>query len=182
MNSLFTPPIRLLLGRIAAGLLIVLTATTAVRAEENEKKGFFGFFKGEGGKTVAQTPAPPKYKQECASCHMAYPPGLLPAASWQHLMANLGKHYGTDASLAAQDATLIGNWLNTNAGTYKRVSGAPPEDRISQSDWFLRKHRAGEVPANVWTRASVRSPANCSACHSGAEQGNFNEHQVRIPG
>ena len=182
MNSLLTPPTRLLVSRIAASLLVVLSAATAVHAEDNGKRGFFDFFKGESSKIVAQTPAPPKYQQECASCHMAYPPGLLPANSWQHLMANLGKHYGTDASLAAEDATQIGSWLGANAGTYKRVSGAPPEDRISQSDWFLRKHRAGEVPAKVWTHASVRSAANCSACHSGAEQGNFNERQVKIPG
>jgi hypothetical protein len=183
MNSLITPrPTRLLVSRIATGLLIVLSAATAVHAEENGKRGFFDFFKGESSKIVAQTPAPPKYQQECASCHMAYPPGLLPAASWQHLMANLDKHFGTDASLSPADVSQIGNWLSANAGTYKRVSGAPSEDRISQSDWFMRKHRAGEVPANVWTRASVRSAANCVACHSGAEQGNFNEHQVRIPG
>ena len=183
MNSLITPrPTRLLVSRIATGLLIVLSTATAVHAEENGKRGFFDFFKGESSKIVAQTPAPPKYQQECASCHMAYPPGLLPAASWQHLMANLDKHFGTDASLSPADVSQIGNWLSANAGTYKRVSGAPSEDRISQSDWFMRKHRAGEVPANVWTRASVRSAANCVACHSGAEQGNFNEHQVRIPG
>lgn len=183
MNSLITPrTTRLLVSRIATGLLIVLSAATAVHAEENGKRGFFDFFKGESSKIVAQTPAPPKYQQECASCHMAYPPGLLPAASWQHLMANLDKHFGTDASLSPADVSQIGNWLSANAGTYKRVSGAPSEDRISQSDWFMRKHRAGEVPANVWTRASVRSAANCVACHSGAEQGNFNEHQVRIPG
>ena len=182
MNSLLTPPTRLLVSRIAASLLVVLSATTAVHAEDNGKRGFFDFFKGEGRKIVAQTPAPPKYQQECASCHMAYPPGLLPAASWQHLMANLDKHFGTDASLSPADVSQIGNWLSANAGTYKRGSGAPSEDRISQSDWFMRKHRAGEVPANVWTRASVRSAANCVACHSGAEQGNFNEHQVRIPG
>ena len=23
-----------------------------------------------------------KHQQECGSCHVAYPPGLLPAASW----------------------------------------------------------------------------------------------------
>ena len=118
MNSLFTPPIRLLLGRIAAGLLIVLTATTAVRAEENEKKGFFGFFKGEGGKTVAQTPAPPKYKQECASCHMAYPPGLLPAASWQRLMTSLPRHFGAEASLDPATQKSLSAWLAANAGSY----------------------------------------------------------------
>ena len=26
---------------------------------------------------------PAAYRQECASCHTAYPPGMLPAASWQ---------------------------------------------------------------------------------------------------
>ena len=30
---------------------------------------------------------PKSYSQECAACHLAYPPGLLPAASWQALPA-----------------------------------------------------------------------------------------------
>jgi hypothetical protein len=171
-----------LTGWLAAGLLIASVAGVPAHAEEKGKSGFFDFFKGEGSSTIVPTSPLPKYQQECAACHMAYPPGLLPATSWQRLMANLDKHFGADASLAPADATEIGNWLVANGGTYKRVSGTPPQDRISQSDWFLRKHRAGEVPANVWTRASVRSAANCLACHSGAEQGNFNEHQVKIPG
>ena len=29
-----------------------------------------------------RVPMPAKYLQECASCHAAYPPGLLPAPSW----------------------------------------------------------------------------------------------------
>jgi len=44
------------------------------------------------------------YQQECAACHLAYPPGLLPAASWQRPMGNLPKHFGTEASL---DATTL---------------------------------------------------------------------------
>jgi hypothetical protein len=126
-------------------------------------------------------PPLPKYKQECAACHIAYPAGMLPAASWQHLMGNLTKHYGTDASL--DDATVreLSGWLKANAGTYKRVSEEPPQDRITQSAWFLRKHRDGEVPAGVWKRASVGSASNCAACHTNAAQGNFNEHDVRIP-
>ncbi|NML15911.1 hypothetical protein [Azohydromonas caseinilytica] len=28
-------------------------------------------------------PLLPAYRQECGSCHVAYPPGMLPAASWQ---------------------------------------------------------------------------------------------------
>ena len=123
----------------------------------------------------------PKYQQECSSCHIAYPPGMLPAASWGHVMGTLNKHYGIDASLDDASVREISNWLKANAGTYKRVSEEPPQDRISKSAWFLRKHRDGEVPANVWKRKAVGSPSNCAACHTNAEKGNFNEDDVRIP-
>jgi mono/diheme cytochrome c family protein len=130
------------------------------------------------GSRAAQLPL---YQQECASCHLAFPPGLLPAASWQHLMGTLSRHFGTDASLDEASQRELSAWLKTNAGTYKRVSEAPAEDRISKSVWFLRKHRAGEVPADAWKRASVGSPSNCAACHRGAAAGNFSEHEVQIP-
>ena len=121
----------------------------------------------------------PAYTQECGSCHMAFAPGLLPAASWQRIMNGLGRHYGTDASLDAASAQKIGAWLQSNAGTYKRVREEPPQDRMTQSNWFLRKHR--EVAPDVFRRASIKSAANCTACHGGADQGNFSEHAVRIP-
>ena len=38
-----------------------------------------------------------------------------------------------------------------------------------------------EIPAQVFKRASIGSAANCIACHSGAEQGYFDEDSVRIP-
>ncbi|MDE2417189.1 MAG: diheme cytochrome c [Burkholderiales bacterium] len=129
----------------------------------------------------ARVPLLPKYSQECSACHVAYPAGFLPAASWQRVMEGLGKHYGTDASLDEASMREISGWLKANAGTYKRVSEEPPENRITKAAWFLRKHREGEVPANVWKRASVGSPANCAACHTNADKGNFNEHEVRIP-
>lgn len=122
-----------------------------------------------------------KFQQECASCHTPYAPGLLPAASWARVMSKLDKHYGTDASLDAASTREISQWLQANAGTYRRVSEEPPQDRITKSAWFLRKHREGEVPADVWKRPAVGSPANCGACHTNAAKGNFNEHEVRIP-
>ncbi len=124
-------------------------------------------------------PLLPTYQQECAACHLAYPPGLLPAASWQRLTANLPKHFGTDASLDPATVSELNRWLVANAGTYKRVREVPPEDRITRSAWFVRKH--DEVPAAAWKRASVKSAANCAACHGGAEKGDFNEDLVRIP-
>lgn len=126
-------------------------------------------------------PLSPKYQQECAACHTPYPPGMLPAASWQRIMGSLNKHYETDASLDEASLREISGWLKTNAGTYKRVSEEPPQDRITQSAWFLRKHNAREVPPAVWKRASVGSAANCAACHSQAAQGSFSERDLKIP-
>ncbi len=127
--------------------------------------------------------APPlaAHQQECAACHLAYPPGLLPASSWQRLMDNLPKHFGTDASVDAATQKQLSAWLASNAGTFKKVARnpAPPEDRISKSAWFVREHH--EVAPAVWKRASVGSAGNCAACHTGAAQGRYSEHDVRIP-
>ena len=122
---------------------------------------------------------PPKYRQECAACHVAFPPGMLPADSWRRVLSNLPRHYGTDASLDAPTVNELAAWLAANAGTHKRVREAPPEDRITRSAWFIRQH--DEVPAAAWKRPAVKSAANCAACHTQADQGDFNEHTVRIP-
>ena len=106
-------------------------------------------------------------------------PACCPRLHGSAIMNGLGKHYGTDASLDAASAQKIGAWLQANAGTYKRVREEPPQDRMTQSNWFLRKHR--EVAPDVFRRASIKSAANCTACHGGADQGNFSEHAVRIP-
>lgn len=141
--------------------------------------GWSGFVSAwaDGRLMPAQVPA--VYKQECAACHMAYPPGLLPAASWRRILHGLDQHYGSDASMEPAQVQQIGAWLQANAGTYKRVREEPADDRITRSAWFVRKHR--EVESSVWKRASIKSAAQCSACHTQADAGNFDEHQVRIP-
>jgi mono/diheme cytochrome c family protein len=146
-------------------LFALLGATHAVRAGDDQR-----------GPKLAPLP---KYKQECAACHVAFPPGMLPADSWRRLMNNLPNHYGTDSSLDAATLNQLATWLSANAGTYKRVREAPPEDRITKSAWFIRKH--DEVPAGVWKRPAVKSASNCTACHAQADQGNFDERTVRIP-
>ena len=127
-------------------------------------------------------PKLPAYSQECGACHLAYPPGLLPAASWQRLMVGLPKHFGSDASLDPATRQALADWLTAHAGSFKKVARdptPPPQDRISQSPWFVREHR--ELPAAVWKRPAVGSAANCAACHAGAAQGRFSEHDINIP-
>jgi len=132
---------------------------------------------GEHG--LRAVPLLPSYQDECGTCHAPYPPGLLPAPSWQRVMGNLSRHYGTDASLDPATAKQLSSWLAANAGAARRAREAPPEDRITRSAWFGREH--DEVAAATWRSAAVKSPANCGACHTQANQGDFDEHRIRIP-
>lgn len=124
----------------------------------------------------------PAYHAECAACHMAYPPGMLPAASWQRLMHSLPKHFGSDASVDAATLKQLSEHLAANASTFKKVArdpSPPPEDRISRAPWFVREH--DEVDPAVWKRRAVGSASNCAACHVNAAQGSFSEREIRIP-
>jgi hypothetical protein len=137
-----------------------------------------------GGLTVAQAdggtrvPLLPAYVQECGSCHVAFPPGLLPAASWQRLMGGLKRHFGSDASLDAATTQSVSTWLTAQAGSGKRAAVAPPEDRITRGAWFVREHR--EV-RDVIGSASVKLASDCAACHTRAADGSYREREIRIP-
>jgi hypothetical protein len=120
---------------------------------------------------------------------MAYPPGLLPERSWRRLMDELDRHFGQNASVDAAAAKAILGYLVENSaerGTSRRSArflGAVPANttplRITENARFVREHR--EIPPETWKLPKVGSPANCNACHTDAEQGNFSERNVRIP-
>lgn len=122
---------------------------------------------------------PQAYRQECAACHTAYPPAMLPSRSWQRVMTGLDRHYGTDASLDAATVRELSTWLQTHAATGRMASETPTDDRITRTAWFERKHR--EIEPAVWTLPSVRSKAQCAACHTGADRGRFDDDDLRMP-
>jgi mono/diheme cytochrome c family protein len=122
---------------------------------------------------------PAAYGQECAACHTAYPPGMLPARSWQRIMNGLEHHYGTDASLDAASVRQLSEWLQAHAGTFKRANLEPPEDRITKSVWFERKHR--KIDPAVWKLAAVKSAGNCIACHTRADRADYGDATRRPP-
>ncbi len=128
-------------------------------------------------------PVNPLYVEECGACHLAYPPQLLDAGSWLHVMNGLDKHFGTDASLDDRRRGAIADFLGKNAGGRKTGVTADargrPLLRISDTAYFQRKHR--EVDAGIWKRASIKSPANCAACHIDAAAGDYSERSIRIP-
>jgi hypothetical protein len=128
----------------------------------------------------------PVWQEECSACHVAYHPGLLPAASWKAVVDGLGDHFGSDASLAPAETAALRAFLAGNAGTgkYGRVASGKdgrPLQRISQMPWFVHEH-GEELPASVWKRKEVGSAANCGACHGAAAQGRFDEREIKVPG
>ena len=138
--------------------------------------------------TAAASPAQALYVKECGSCHLAYPPGYLPAASWTKTMAGLERHFGQNAELDAETSAALERYLVDNAaesGSDRKsrkilssLGGAAPL-RVSETPYFQRKHR--ELDARVVARPSIRSWANCGACHGGAKEWDFSEDRVRIP-
>lgn len=129
------------------------------------------------------------HQATCGACHMPYPPTLLPAASWEKIIGALPKHNGETVDVAPADRQTILDFLKThaadtaNSGVARRVmrglAGATPT-RITEVSAIQRKHRG--LPAEVFARKEIGSRANCRACHPGAEQGQFNDDNVRIPG
>jgi len=130
----------------------------------------------------------PVYKAECGDCHMAYPPGLLPARSWQKLMSGLEDHFGDNAELDAKAQKAITDYLVSNSADksdYRRsqrfAAGRGTPTRISETAYFQHEHN--EIPTRlVKGNKEVISFSNCNACHRKAEQGSFKERDIVIPG
>lgn len=132
------------------------------------------------GRPVLPAQSNAKWQQECSACHMAFPPGLLPAASWKKVMQGLNQHFGTDASLSPQDTAEITDFLVKNPSNRWTSNAAPL--RVTQGEWFKSKHlNSGKIAPAVWQRPSVKSAANCMACHQGADKGIFDDHGIKIP-
>jgi len=124
----------------------------------------------------ANTPA--SFKDECGSCHLAFPPALLSAGDWQRTMAGLKDHFGTEATLGTKAEQEIAAFLQRNAGNAGKLGAGGEPPRITRSERFIRKHR--EVAPKYWTDPLIKSAANCEACHAGAAQGRFSEHDIAI--
>lgn len=130
------------------------------------------------------------WKAECAeSCHSGFHPALLPASSWERLMAGLDGHFGETITLdnAARDEIL--GWLKAYSAeraateaSKKLLHSIKKGDaplRITEVPYWKEKH--SEVSEEFYRRKAVSSKSNCVACHPGAEAGSFEDKDIRIP-
>lgn len=132
------------------------------------------------------------YAEECGACHFAYPPGLLPSASWNKLLTPeaLQDHFGENAELDDDVLKEIQAYANANAADkswYKRsrkianaTQGVDAPLRITETRYIKRKHH--EIPEKmIKGNADVKSQSNCTACHTQADKGRFDSDTVDIP-
>jgi hypothetical protein len=165
-----------------AGLL----AMPSVHAEEGILSVIFSRHK-EMAPVINKT-----YQAECGSCHFAYPPGLLPAKSWEKLLdaKALEDHFGDNAELDAETLANVRDYALANAAdkSYNKRSrkiAKATEDveaplRITEVRYIKRKHH--EIPEKmVKGNKDVKSLSYCDACHSQAGKGVFDSDTVKIP-
>lgn len=181
----------LLGGALTLGALGIanLAGTSGAWAGDDERES--GEYEGRVSSGTGMTPDP-DYAQECSVCHLAYPAGLLPARSWQVIMAGLDNHFGENAELPPAQAQRITDYLvrhaaDASAGRrsaqfQRGLAAADTPLRITELPFFTRKH--GDIPARMVSgNPDVGSFSQCQACHgTAAERGVFNEDTVDIPG
>jgi hypothetical protein len=135
---------------------------------------------------TARTTLPPitdtGYVKECGSCHMVYPPELLPARSWAKIMGSLQDHFGDSAQLDAATQQRIHDYLVAHA-----ADNAPNEHSVA----IMQSLRPGETPLRITRTPYIaglhvalldpawggyprpKTVAECGVCHYLSQNGNF---------
>ena len=132
------------------------------------------------------------YQEECGACHFAYPPGLLIEASWRQLLTEkaLEDHFGENAELDSETLNELWSYVFQRAAdkSYSKRSrkiayasqGRSNLLRITDVPYIKRKHY--EIPEELISgNDKVRLLSQCNACHTKAEQGDFDDDSVWIP-
>ena len=175
--------------KFAALLAGVLTINCGyANAEEDFTQWLLNFNRTKEVKPVTNK----TYKEECGSCHFAYQPGLLPSQSWEKLLTAqaLHNHFGEVADLDKDTLQVIRDYALENAADksyYKRskkitvsTEGMEAPLRITDVRYIKRKHHS--IPENmIKGNKDVKSLSYCNACHTQAENGNYDNDTVSIP-
>lgn len=157
-------------------LLLLVTAT-----------GAWGYFRGYASSrpdapylpfTIPPLAQNAAWNKECSGCHLAYPPSILPARSWEALLEKQNDHFGEDLGL--DDATvkdLRGFAVSHSAESHvtplawKIDSTTPAQStplRVTETAYWKRRHH--EVSDAEWNRTKRFA---CDGCHLDATAGTF---------
>jgi cytochrome b len=130
-----------------------------------------------------------QWRDECGSCHGVFYPSLLPVRSWQKMMAEQDKHFGSDLGLDDATVKSVLAFMVDNAADKHNTEAAFKIDRslaptatplrITETPYWVKKHR--EIATSDWANPLVKSKSNCAACHVDADAGTYEDAAMRIP-
>ena len=149
------------------------------------------------------------FLDECGACHLAYQPELLPKASWKKIMSNLKNHFGDDVELTPKKHYALSRFIYKKSADhfklkpgqkakvnknpyYKRggeqpyrskmilasLKGATPI-RVTEVPYIKEVHKG--VNKDIFKRMTIKSFANCEACHLSADGGLYYKPHIHIP-
>ena len=190
---------QLIMGLAAsAGIALLLAGPVAAsndrhERDDDDRKGGYSqgqvFAPGQSTSAAKGGVFDPLYVEECGSCHMAYPPGALPARSWEKMMAGLADHFGDNAELEPAEMAALTDYLVANSAERsrgdiselsKRTKASETPLRITELRYFKKEH--DEIPARAFKNQPDLKLANCDACHTKADQNSYRERDINIPG
>jgi len=156
--------------------LLTVTYTVPLLADDDHSKG--------PGVVPVNNPL---YAEECSACHFAYQPGLMPARSWQQVMANLEDHFGENAELETEEQKALTDYLVKNAAEFSnqkrsvKITRSLSRDktpvRITEIPYIVRKH--DELSSKM---VNDNPLSYCDKCHTRADTGSYSERYINIPG
>lgn len=129
------------------------------------------------------------WRDECGSCHAVFYPALLPSRSWQKMMTEQDKHFGSDLGLDSPTTQAVLQFMVDNSADKHLVEAAFKMEqsipkhvtpmRITEVPYWVKKHH--EIAASDWANPLIKSKNNCAACHTDAEDGTFEDGAMHIP-
>jgi Dihaem cytochrome c len=104
------------------------------------------------------------YLENCATCHIALPPQVLPMETWRRLLQD-SDHYGQTLKLLVDPPRLlVWNYLQNFSRPQARDEEIPY--RVANSRFFKALHPRVKLSQQA-------TMGSCVTCHPGASQYNF---------
>lgn len=129
------------------------------------------------------------WDQECGDCHLPYHPSILPARSWKKIFMQQDQHFGEDLALDSETTRALRQYALANSAENHQTRAAWKIDRsiaqsaqplrVTETRFWDRAH--GKLSESVWKMESVKSKANCEACHTDAVSGGFQPAAMTLP-
>lgn len=130
------------------------------------------------------------WRSDCGECHFAFHPTLLPERSWRLLFEQQHEHFGEDLDLDEDRlAGLLDFHTRYSAESEltefsRKILFYTPADqtplRITKTHYWVKKHK--NIDEEVWKHKKVKIKGNCNACHLDADEGTYEDSNMRLPG